>query len=344
MPRILLAEFKQVHEFAFPLLSMEGRRAWIVMLAGPASTTTKCKTSSLAAVVMAEYAPAPQFCSKCINGFVRAPGDDDAIAFAEFRALQQELDDTRLKLADRRDVDKAKGLLMKRRGMDENTAYETLRRMAMDRNIRLGEVARSLIAAAEAKDNHGEAVLGYVQRIHRAGAQMNRLIGDLLDLASIEAGCLAVTLEPGNPARLVKEALDTLAPEASAKGVSLAADLGPASILTSLDPERILQVLMNLLSNALKFTPSGGEVFVRLELFNNELRFSVSDTGAGIPPERLHAVFERYHQVKANDRRGTGLGLYISKCIVQGHGGRIWVDSAVGEGSTFYFTLPGAQA
>ena len=106
------------------------------------------------------------------------------------------------------------------------------------------------------------------------------------------------------------------------------------------DPARILQVLTNLLTNALKFTPVHGQIVVRLERSGDEIRFGVRDTGVGIPPDQLEAVFVRFLQVTANDRRGLGLGLYISKAIVQGHGGRIWAESKIGEGSTFCFTLP----
>ncbi|HMJ53278.1 MAG TPA: HAMP domain-containing sensor histidine kinase [Polyangiaceae bacterium] len=198
----------------------------------------------------------------------------------------------------------------------------------------------ALIAKAEARDEHGAEVLAYVQRIHRSGARMDRLIGDLVDLASIEAGALTVTREVGDPAHVVREAVDTFQNQASARGVSLVAELAPAASLVAFDPARILQVLTNLLSNAIKFTPANGRVVVRLERVANELRFAVSDTGMGIPAEKLETVFERFRQVTTNDRRGVGLGLYISKCIVHGHGGRIWAESKIGAGSTFYFGLP----
>jgi signal transduction histidine kinase len=169
---------------------------------------------------------------------------------------------------------------------------------------------------------------------------MNRLVGDLVDIASIEAGTLAVTRELGNPMQIVMEAVDTFQAQASASGVSLRAEIMPTSPLAAFDPARILQVLINLLTNALKFTPASGQVVVRVGPVEGELRFAVCDTGAGIPTDQLEAVFERFLQVTKNDRRGVGLGLYISKCIVQGHGGRIWAESTMGEGSTFSFTPP----
>ena len=169
---------------------------------------------------------------------------------------------------------------------------------------------------------------------------MNRLIGDLVDVASIEAGVLAVTREVGDPTPAVTEAVDTFQAQAAAAGVSLTAEIVPPPSLAAFDSARILQVLTNLLSNAIKFTPAHGRIVVHVERFGDEIRFAVSDTGVGIAADKLEAVFVRFLQVTENDRRGVGLGLYISKAIVQGHGGRIWAESKVGEGSTFCFTLP----
>jgi signal transduction histidine kinase len=197
-----------------------------------------------------------------------------------------------------------------------------------------------LIAKAVSRENHVEAVLVNAQRIQRSGARMNRLIGDLVDLASIEAGQLAVTCEVGDPTHVVREAVDTFQAQASASGVSLAAEIGSPSSLAAFDHARILQVLTNLLSNAIKFTPANGQVVVHVERSGDEMRFAVSDTGVGIPTDKLEAVFERFLQLTKNDRRGVGLGLYISKCIVQAHGGRIWAETRIGGGSTFCFTLP----
>jgi signal transduction histidine kinase len=209
------------------------------------------------------------------------------------------------------------------------------------RNMLQGMVGfAELIAQAESRENHGPEVLAYVQRIRRSATRMNRLIGDLVDVASIAAGVLAVTKEVGDPAAVLMEAVDNFDAQASAHGISLLAELPPSPPAASFDHARILQVLTNLLSNAIKFTPPNGKIVVRLTAAADELRFSVSDTGSGVPADNLDAVFGRFHQVTSNDRRGVGLGLYISKCIVQGHGGRIWAESRVGQGSDFHFTLP----
>ena len=198
----------------------------------------------------------------------------------------------------------------------------------------------ALIEAGMAQGNHEEAVISHARRIQRSGARMNRLIGDLVDVASIEAGKLTVTRDVADPVQVIAEATDTFQAQALKARISLVTDIVPPLSPASFDAARILQVLSNLLSNALKFTRADGKVVVRLEQKADSLQFAVTDTGAGIPADLLEAVFTRFHQVTPNDRRGLGLGLYISKCIVQGHGGQIWAESRVGEGSTFVFTLP----
>ena len=115
-------------------------------------------------------------------------------------------------------------------------------------------------------------------------------------------------------------------------------------LTTEFDHDRMLQVLANLISNAIKFTPEGGGIRVRGERTGDWLRLTVGDTGVGIPDTMLESVFERFWQVGENDRRGLGLGLYIARYIVQAHGGTIWAESKVGEGSTFCFTLPKSAA
>jgi signal transduction histidine kinase len=198
----------------------------------------------------------------------------------------------------------------------------------------------SLIEKEVAQEDHVERVVAHARRVQRSGARMRRLVGDLVDVASIEAGMLAVTQAVGDPADVVTEAVETFQAEASRSGISLTAEIVPGVPSISLDAARILQVLCNLLNNALKFTPAQGSIVVRLERVDNDVVCSVSDTGEGVPDDKLEAVFDRFVQLTKNDRRGVGLGLFISKCIVQGHGGRIWVENRMDRGSTFCFTLP----
>ena len=179
------------------------------------------------------------------------------------------------------------------------------------------------------------------QRIQRSGARMDRLIGDLIDVASIDAGMLAVSPEAADPAQVAAEAVEAFHLQAAASGISIETDIVPPASQAVFDTARILQVLTNLLSNALKFTPRGGHVVVRVERIAEDIAFAVTDTGIGIPADSLEAVFVRFRQVTKNDRRGMGLGLYISKSIVQGHGGRIWAELPAGKpGTTVCFTLP----
>jgi signal transduction histidine kinase len=199
-----------------------------------------------------------------------------------------------------------------------------------------------LIAEEVAEPEHTTSVRRHAERIQRSGARMNRLIGDLVDVASIEAGLLAVTPEPSDPVQVATEAIETFQTQATAAGVRLVVHAPRPVGMCEIDPSRILQVLINLLSNAIKFTPRDGcvTVAVTLPVGDDAVSFSVEDSGQGIPRDKLEVIFERFHQVVKNDRRGMGLGLFISKCIVEGHGGHIWATSELGVGSKFSFTVP----
>src|SRR4029077_12197518 len=122
--------------------------------------------------------------------------------------------------------------------------------------------------------------------------------------------------------------------------VSLEMEAAERLLLGKFDHDRMLQVLANLITNSIKFTPPGGRIWIRGERAGDELRLSVSDTGSGIPGNMLETIFERFWQIGKNDRRGLGLELYISRCIVDAHGGTIWAESRLGEGSSFRITLP----
>jgi len=205
----------------------------------------------------------------------------------------------------------------------------------------LGGIVMSASLLARAPDGDvGKQTHLQVDRIQRYAARMNRLIGDLLDVASLDAGQLALTPACGDAAAVISEAVETFRAAASAKGIALETEITGQPIPWNVDSARMLQVLANLITNAIKFTPRGGAVRVQGERREGELRLSVTDTGVGIPPDLLESIFERFWQVGVNDRRGLGLGLYISRSIVKAHGGRIWAESADGAGSTFFVTLP----
>ncbi|HEX2222690.1 MAG TPA: ATP-binding protein [Thermoanaerobaculia bacterium] len=209
------------------------------------------------------------------------------------------------------------------------------------RNLLGGIVMSAELLSARAPENEdGAQTLATTARIHRYAARMNRLIGDLLDVASIDAGKLAMTRVLGDAATLIAEAVDSFQATASAKGISLQSEIVGGPLLAEFDHDRMLQVLANILANAIKFTSRGGNILVHGEGSGDELHFSIRDTGSGIPGNMLEAIFERFWQVGKEDRGGVGLGLYISKSIVEAHGGKIWAESDLGEGSTLSFTLP----
>jgi PAS domain S-box-containing protein len=182
----------------------------------------------------------------------------------------------------------------------------------------------------------------YVETIARSAERMRRLISDLLDVASIDAGRMAVDPRPLSAAALLQEAVEMLQPVASDKSLLLEADHVQPSLGVQADKERILQVLSNLIGNAIKFTREGGSIRVQAESMGDMLRLSVIDTGHGISDEQLPHLFDRYWQAKKDGRLGIGLGLSIAKGIVDAHAGQIWAESAAGKGTAFHFTLPSA--
>jgi PAS domain S-box-containing protein len=180
-----------------------------------------------------------------------------------------------------------------------------------------------------------------LEAIKRAAVRMEHLIEGLRDASMIETGQFAVQKEPQDTRTLAEEAVRSLEPQAEAASVRLTTHVEGDVPKAYCDGGRVLQVLANLVSNALRFTPSGGEVRITVEAAPLGVCFAVSDTGCGIPDEQLAHVFERHWRARPVARGSTGLGLYIAKGIVETHGGRIWVQSKVGEGTTFSFTLPG---
>ncbi|MBE9007331.1 response regulator [Fortiea sp. LEGE XX443] len=168
-----------------------------------------------------------------------------------------------------------------------------------------------------------------------------RLINDILDIERIESGKVKMAREVCNLADLIQSAVNVIQPLAHKQGVTLA--ISSLSVRLWADPDRIIQTLTNLVSNAIKFSSAGQTVCLEIQQQQNEVLLIVKDTGRGIPEDKLESIFERFQQVDSSDSRnhdGTGLGLAICQSIVQQHGGRIWAESTLGEGSTFYLTLP----
>lgn len=186
----------------------------------------------------------------------------------------------------------------------------------------------------------------FIKIIYEESDRLSRLVNDLLELSKIESGHVALQFELCEMNDLVRETVDKLAHQAGQHGLSLEARIPAEPIYAEVTRDRIAQVLINLIGNAVAFTPAEGQIEVFLEEQEEEVTIRVKDTGIGIPREDLPRLFERFYRVdKARDRRsgGTGLGLAIVKHIVEAHEGKVYVESALGKGSTFSFTLPKRQ-
>ena len=219
------------------------------------------------------------------------------------------------------------------------TRDELLAIVSHDLRNPLGAIVASaaLLQGTTIDGTEGERVHKWAQTILRSTDRMKRLIADLLDLAQIQAGKLTVERTPQDVEGLIGDCVEMLRPLAATKDLKGAAGAG---LQVRCDRERVLQILSNLVGNAIKFTPEGGSIFIEAQATGHEVRFSVRDTGQGISEEELPRIFDRFWQVQRKNRAGIGLGLSIAKGLVEAHGGRLWVESKLGVGTTFFFTLP----
>jgi signal transduction histidine kinase len=182
----------------------------------------------------------------------------------------------------------------------------------------------------------------YLDDIISSGNHLLSLINDVLDLSKVEAGQVELEVGPFSLREALERGVVMVRERATKEGVQVALAAGPEVDLVEGDERRIKQVIFNLLSNAVKFTPAGGVVDVSAAQVDGEMRISVADTGPGIAPGDYERIFEEFQQTETGveQREGTGLGLALSKRLVELHGGRIWLESELGRGSTFVFTLP----
>jgi signal transduction histidine kinase len=186
-----------------------------------------------------------------------------------------------------------------------------------------------------------ERQLGCVEDVLEAGRHLLSLINDVLDLAKIEAGKMQLELSRVELPALLRSTISMHSEQASRNGIVLALTTEPAEIEIAADERRLRQIVFNLLSNAIKFTPADGRVDVSAHLDDGQVEVAVSDTGPGIPAQDQETIFEEFEQsADGKKAEGTGLGLPLSRKLVELHGGRLWVDSEVGRGSIFHFTLP----
>ncbi|MBN1813963.1 MAG: GAF domain-containing protein [Anaerolineae bacterium] len=182
-----------------------------------------------------------------------------------------------------------------------------------------------------------------LEKMQRGSERLRSLVTDVLDLARLEAGP-ALRLGVVNPVEIIAETISDVEPLAADKELALMTDLPPELPTVRGDAALLGQVMTNLLSNAIKYTPSSGQVTVRVKPRDKALQIEVIDTGRGIPAESLPHIFDRFYRVPdSEEAEGTGLGLSIVKSIVEKHGGRVWVESEEGKGSMFAFTVPVSQ-
>ena len=181
----------------------------------------------------------------------------------------------------------------------------------------------------------------YLDDILSSGNHLLSLINDVLDLSKVEAGQIELDIGPFSLREALESGVVMVRQRATRESVRITLEPTEVGVVRG-DERRVRQVVFNLLSNAVKFTPANGRVDVRALQVNGEVRISVADTGPGIAPDGAERIFEEFQQTEAGleQREGTGLGLTLSKRLVELHGGRIWVDSELGAGSTFVFTLP----
>jgi signal transduction histidine kinase len=194
--------------------------------------------------------------------------------------------------------------------------------------------------ALDPADSRTQRIATVAERIQRQAERMARLIEDLVDFSGIQAGKLAIARTPQAPSALIETTRDLFKPIASERGVVFEASAVTALPVVDCDAERVVQIFGNLVGNAIKVTPRGGSIEIGAAPSDGDhVVFFVRDTGPGIAADELPSLFERYWRSKAAHYKGAGLGLSIARGLVEAHGGRIWVESQVGRGSTFFFSL-----
>jgi signal transduction histidine kinase len=199
------------------------------------------------------------------------------------------------------------------------------------------------LLARRAPQEDGARTRKHTEIITRSVERMDRLIGDLLDIASIEAGGLVIEPETNDAAALLHDAIEAHSGAAREKEQRLESSVDASVHLVRCDRERVLQVFANLIGNAIKFAPRATPIALSAQVVGDEVRFCVRDAGPGIAEAEVPHAFDRFYQVRKRARSGVGLGLSIAKGIVEAHGGRIWLESAPEVGSAFWFTLPVAD-
>jgi signal transduction histidine kinase len=241
---------------------------------------------------------------------------------------------------ERRETDEALGLERASSDLLVSNRDEILAMISHDlRNVinaialKAGILQKSLSGKASADEKR------LTESIRKSCKVLSRWAGDLVDISSLNTGALGLEREACAPADIVDEAVEAFRAKAEEKGLELSVDVGDRGLSLRCDRDRVVQVLANLLDNAIKFTPPSGAITVRVERAEGQVRFSVSDTGPGIADADRDKIFDQHWHIGRMKGGGTGLGLYICRRVIQSHGGELWVESEAGQGSTFFFTL-----
>lgn len=236
-----------------------------------------------------------------------------------------------------------------------NQMAEQLEQVESMRRRLIGDVAHELRTPLTAIKGYAEGLMDGVipaasesyQQIHAESERLNRLVDDLQELSRVESRAAQLDVHPVDSASLIKTVTKRLQHQFDEKRVTLTSSLPREPLHLLADEDRVIQILTNLIGNALQYTPENGSVTVSIVSENDDARISVRDTGAGIPPEHLAKIFDRFYRVdksRARSRGGSGIGLTIAKHLVEAHGGQIWAESAgENKGSVFVFTLPLAK-
>jgi histidine kinase len=234
-----------------------------------------------------------------------------------------------------------------------NQMAEKLNEIESMRRRLIGDVSHELRTPLTAIKGSMEGLMDGVlpaneetfQQIHTEADRLSRLVDDLQELSRVEAHAYQLDIQPLDVFSIARTVIKRLTPQAESKRLSLGFELPPDLPRVLADEDRLIQILTNLMGNALQYAPDGGSVTISAKQMNHQIQISVRDTGIGISPEHLSHVFDRFYRIdKSRSRRaggGSGIGLTIARALVEAHGGRIWAESpGSGQGSTFSFTLP----
>lgn len=272
----------------------------------------------------------------CVMDFkVREWTEDQISSLADLAAAVSTEIELRMDIKERKRVEAALHRAVRLRDEVLGIVSHDLRNPVHTVSLASGFLLENVPAVAAA-----EQIRSHLNIIRRAAQQMDHLIRDLLDVASIGAGHLSLELERYDAGALLLGAYEMVRPLGEGAGLEVECTVAADGIYVQADPDRITQLISNLVGNAVKFTPSGGRLHLGVDAEDGEARFYVADTGPGIAAEDVPHIFDQFWQARPAGAHGAGLGLAISKGIVEAHGGRIWAESREGEGATFFFTLP----